>query len=243
MFRTSFIAAFVVATILSSTSPALAAEKKTFKDVDLTAFIKDTQIALQAGVDEGGTNHIAIAWWVPIEYWEVVLSKDASVTPQDKQNLLDALQGTSLLAVVQADVTARGAFQFYSKEEVEKTMELKIPDDTGKLQKVKPIDAVSPELKTMLTVVKPILGNAMGNLGTNMHFYVLNDVRDDSDRVLSPYTSSQIDIKLLRRDGKVREASIPTPINSLFVPRKCPNGRDAHITWKYCPWTGQPLED
>jgi hypothetical protein len=34
---------------------------------------------------------------------------------------------------------------------------------------------------------------------------------------------------------------LETPLNSLFVPRTCPNGKPAHVSWKFCPWGGERL--
>ena len=36
-------------------------------------------------------------------------------------------------------------------------------------------------------------------------------------------------------------ARVELPINALFVPRLCSDGREAHVTWNYCPWTGERL--
>ena len=83
----------------------------------------------------------------------------------------------------------------------------------------------------------------MGNLGSNMHFYVLNDRAKSVSRLLDPYRKGQIEIQLERRDKVLMDGSIEMPINALFVTRKCPNGKDAHISWKYCPWSGKKLEE
>jgi hypothetical protein len=34
-------------------------------------------------------------------------------------------------------------------------------------------------------------------------------------------------------------ARIDPPINALFVPRVCEDGREAQVTWKFCPWMGR----
>ena len=83
----------------------------------------------------------------------------------------------------------------------------------------------------------------MGNLGSNMHFFVLNDELESSPRLIDPYLKGHISIQLERRDEVQLDARIEMPLNSLFIPRKCPNGMDAHVSWKFCPWTGKPLEE
>ena len=218
---------------------SMAAQKKPLRDVDTDAFMADTQVALQGA----GDNHAALVWWIPNEYWESIFSRDTTTSESDKKAMLDAMSGISLLAVVQGDITTFGAFKYYSKEEIEKNMLISFSDADGKKQRLSPMQKIDPDLEVILGSIKPILGAAMGNLGSNMHFYVLNDKSKAYFRLLDPYRKGQFNIQLSRRDKVLMPASIEMPLNSLFVPRKCPNGKDAHISWKYCPWTGKRLEE
>lgn len=231
-----FIAVMMVSMVATY---SLAAERKPIKEIDTDEFTSDTQVTPKGA----GGNHAALAWWIPNEFWESILSRDTTTSASDKKAMLDAMAGVSLIAVVQADITALGAFKFYSKEEIEKNMILSFSDAGGKKQRLSPMQTIDADLKVVLGVFKPILGAAMGNLGNNMHFYVLSDKSKSSSRVLDPYRKGQINIQLAKRDNGLMDASIELPINALFVPRKCPNGKDAHISWKYCPWTGKKLAE
>ena len=113
----------------------------------------------------------------------------------------------------------------------------------GEKQSLSPMQTIDPDLAIVLGVFKPILGAAMGELGNNFHFYVLNDRLESSDRVLDPYEEGRINIQLVKRDEGLMDASIELPLNALSVSRKCPNGKNAHISWKYCPWSGKKLEE
>jgi len=217
----------------------VAAERKSIKAIDIDELTSDTQVILKGA----GDNHLAIAWWIPNEFWESIFYRDATTSESDKKAMLDTWSGVSLLAVVQADISAFGAFKFYSKEEVEENMTLSYSDSNGKKQRLSLMQTIDLELMIVLGVFKPILGAAMGNLGNNMHFYVLNDRAKSVPRLLDPYRNGQIDIQLTSRDKVLIDASIEMPINAVFVPRKCPNGKDAHISWKYCPWSGKKLEE
>lgn len=229
-----FIAFMIVLTV---SAYSMAAEKKPLKDVATDAFTADTQTTLQGT----GDNHVALAWWIPNEFWKSIFSRDTTTSESDKKAMLDAMSGISLLAVVQADITAFGAFQYYSKDEIERSMSISFTNADGKRLRLSPMQTINPDLEVVLNVFKPILAAAMGNLGNNMHFYVLNDKSKSSHRLLDPYRKGQINIKLLRKDEVLMTASIEMPLDSLFVPRKCPNGKDAHISWKYCPWSGERL--
>jgi len=111
-----------------------------------------------------------------------------------------------------------------------------------KTRTLEPVQTINPELELVLGIFKPILGAAMGNLGKNMHFYVLDDRTKSSKRLLDPYHAGRIRVQLAKTQGDIMTAEIETPLDALFVPRICPNGREAHVSWNYCPWSGTQLE-
>ena len=225
--------------LLWAATCTLAAERKPIEEVDSDQFTADTQVT-PAGA---GDDHVALVWWIPNEFWESILARDSTTAEADKQAMLDAMAGISLLAVVQADISQFGAFDFYSMEEVAEHMEISYTNDLGKQQNLVPMEDVNPDLEVVLGVFKPILGGAMGNLGNNMHFYVLGDVSENADRILDPYEQGVIHFQLKRRDQGQLTGEIDLPLNALFVPRKCPNGKDAHVSWQFCPWSGERLPE
>jgi len=231
---------FIAVIMLSmAVTYSVAAERKLIKEIDTEAFTSDTQVTPKGA----GDNHVALAWWIPNEFWESIFSRDTTTSESDKNAMLNTLSGVSLLAIVQADISTFGAFNFYSKKEIEENMILSYSGSGGEKQRLSLVQSIDPNLEVVLGMFKPILGAAMGNLGSNMHFYVLNDRAKSVSRLLDPYRKGQIEIQLERRDKVLMDGSIEMPINALFVTRKCPNGKDAHISWKYCPWSGKKLEE
>jgi hypothetical protein len=223
-------------TLLLLALPAVAVDKKPIEEVDTGSMARDAQ----TNPTGAGEDHISLAWWIPKEYWEAVMSRDNVTPAESKKELLKILSSVSLLAVVQGDVS-EGTFDFYSKEEVDKNLRITFSGESGK-KKLMIKDDIEPGLRDLLEVLKPILAGAMGNMGQNMHFYVIDD-RSPRGRVVDPYAEGIIEVELASRDNQVLDGKIELPINSLFVPRKCPNGKEAHISWKYCPWTGEKLEE
>jgi len=217
----------------------MAAKRKDIKDVDTDAFTSDTQVTPKGA----GDNHVALAWWIPKEFWMAILVRDKMTTQADKKAMLDALSDVSLLAVVQADITHFGAMQFYSKQEIETKMLLSYTDADDKKHRLTPTQTFNPDLEIVLGIFKPILSASMGNLGKNLHFYVLNDKQPSSARLLDPYLKGTINFNLTKRNGEHMTGDLEMPLNCLFIPRECPNGKNAHISWNYCPWTGKKLED
>lgn len=228
---------FVVALMVVSYS--FAAEKKPVIEIDEDALTSETQLSLKGT----GDDHMAFVWWIPNEFWKKVLSNDASIGETEKNTMLNAMSGISLLAVVQGNISEYGAFEFFSKEEIERNMKLVYTDADGKKQNVSIVTKIDPTLEVLLGVFKPILAAAMGNMGNSMHFYVLNDKVKSTNRLLNPYEKGKIDIQLKKKEKVFMNTSIEFPLNSLFVPRICPNGKEAHISWSYCPWTGKRLPE
>jgi hypothetical protein len=227
----------IIAMLAFTVTGAVAAERKHISQVDTDALVADTQ-STPSGA---GDKHASIVWWIPHEFWVSVLERDPSVSAADKKAMLDALAPVSLLAVVQADISAMAAFHFYPKDEVERTMVITIQGADGRAERLVPMQSINPDLAVLLEVLKPILGAALGNMGNNMHFYVLNDRAAGNRRMVDPYQEGQLHVQLRKRDGGLMNARVDLPVNALFVPRRCSDGREAHVTWKFCPWTGERL--
>ncbi|RCS52748.1 hypothetical protein DTL42_07890 [Bremerella cremea] len=157
--------------------------------------------------------------------------------------MLDAMEGVTLLALVQADVTLLGHFDYYNRNEIEKNLEISVIAKDGKRFTIEPMQEIEGDLQQVVAALEPVMAGAMGNLGRSMEIFVLDNKNADGSKVIDSYESGQIDIRMVRRDGSVMDSTIELPMNCLYVPRKCPNGKDAHISWKFCPWTGVPLED
>jgi hypothetical protein len=226
--------------VLTVSNYSTAADKTPLRNVDIDALTIETQGFM---FPEAGDDHLAFVWWIPNEFWEATLSQDTTISKTDQDEILEALSGISLLAVIQADMTYFGAFKFYSKEEIEKQMLVSFTGVSGKRQKISLKQTLNPDLEILLGALNPILGAAMGNMGDNFHFYVLNDKSNFSYRLLNPYRKGQLNVQLAKRNDELMIGSLEMPLNSLFIPRKCPNGKNAHISWKFCPWTGIRLEE
>lgn len=237
MNKTKFTA-IMIASILVTTAVVYALEKKPIAAVDTTQFVKDTQSSVSY------ENHLNFIWWIPYEYWQVALD-DNTTSESGQKEMLTILKQYSLLAVVQADISTFGAFNFYSKDEVEKNLDIILKAEDGSLKKLIPLKAedINSDLQVVLGMFKPILAQAMGNLGQNVHFFVLKDYDSAGTRTIDPYRFGALNFRIGQRAGKLMELQIELPLNSLYVPRKCPNGKDAYATWKYCPWTGEKLKD
>ena len=244
MKRSSWLKKFflgnAVALGLIFSQQALGTEIKEAKNVDINSLMDEISVSSsQAKIDE-----IAMAVWIPQEFWEVTLSKDDTNTipSATKIELLSILKSYFLVGVVQGEVNNSEGFKFYSLDEIEQNLTFYYEDEAKNRIALPPANTVSPEVESLLTIMKPLFEQLLGNAGKNLHFIVFADRTDRGDRIVSPYETGAIEIQLTDSNKTVEhELEIVLPLNSLHVPRICPNDKEAHISWKYCPWDGTKL--
>jgi len=229
----------LIIVVLLLTSSSYALERKQLVNINTDQMIEETQLAVPC--DDG---HINIVWWIPNEFWNATYARDEVTSKADKRLILNVLKPYIIIGIVQADISDFGAFQYYSKEEILNNLKFTVKTEDGKLQKMVPIEDFDPDLEMIIGMFKPVLSAAMGNLGQNLHFYVLKATDASGRRQLDPYLRGALNVQLGKRDGALlEEGTLELPINSLYVPRRCPNGKEAYVTWRYCPWTGKKLDE
>ena len=233
----SFLAVFCAAFLCTLSSDADAQQRKALVEVDTDAMNSETQFSAPVS-----SNQMNLIWTIPIEFWKAVFEKDPTISAEQRAEIVGELENYLIVAVVQADVSNKGVFSFYSMNEVKSALSMSFTDADGNERPVTLATEVGLGTQQFLAVMKPTLTAAMGNLGENFHFMVVKDDDGKGDRVWDPYEFGTFTVNLKDREGKALTAKLEGPIDALFVPRKCPNGKDAHVTWKYCPWTGEELK-
>lgn len=228
------LALLIVLASLMIASNVLALEKKPLSQIDVNSLLSETQLNMPAG-----DSHLALAWWIPVEYWEASLGGEQAT--EENRAMIETLRPFFLLGVVQADVSQMGAFKFYEIGEVSSNMTIAYKDAEGKTHTLKQEEKLDEDVNMLLQVLKPILGSAMGQLGNNFHFFVYTDTAAKDGRVVDPYGNGSMIINLKSRDGASMSSAVQFPLDSLYIPRLCPNGNPAHVSWSYCPWSGKKL--
>lgn len=237
MYKSLITGVLVIVTSVWITNLA-ASERVPLEDVQLNKFVEDTQRQMPAT----GQRHVALVWWVPFEYWKSVVERDLAISNAQKETIFLSLRNISLIAAVQADLSTSGESKFYSKKEIKKNLEVSFSNANYKDKVMTPIVKMDPNLNKLLNQIAPLLGAAMGNLGDNFHFFVFDDVLN-GERVIDPYEEGLLSVGLKSSSDFSMSTNIEMPLNSLYFPRICPNGKEAHVSWKYCPWSGDEPED
>ncbi|MEM9404205.1 MAG: hypothetical protein AAGA44_17180 [Pseudomonadota bacterium] len=211
-----------------------AVERKSILEVDTNALTTETQRVMADG------DSLDLIWWILPEFWEATLRQDPGVPEAQADQTLDVLRGYSVVAVVQADISPFGAFRFFEKDTIMDGLTIESIDADGVASTISHREPVDPDLMLILSQMQPILAQALGNMGENMFFFPIPASDAEGNRRPSPYESAELRVTLTRGDADV-VMSLDAPLDSLFVPRICPNGKPAHVSWVYCPWSGAKL--
>ncbi len=222
--------------LIAASGFAVAAERKDPVDINSVDLTTQTQ-------QMSNENRILdMVWWIPAEFWEAVLRQDSSVPRDQADAMLDVMRPYFLMVVVQADISQFGSFTFIPESRIEDGLQLTYTDAEGNRSELKVLETTNPDFELLLLQLGPILGNAMGNLGENFNFYAFSADDKDGNRIASPYEQGTISIRLSGRSEAAPTAfDFEAPLDALFVPRICPNGKPAHISWNFCPWDGSRL--
>jgi len=226
--------------------PSLGAiERKPIEDVDLDALISETQKSPAGQSDD----HTTLVWWITPEFWQRHVAGDPTIAADpaaaaEMAQTLKLIKNYSVLGIVQADMTAAGTFLFYDEVTVLKGLQIMKVTPAGVKTPLQPSKQDVAALDELLDLMRPVLAGALGSLGQNLHFVVLDDLAADGvTRILDPYAPGTLEVTLGTTAAKTLVTDFPLPLDALFVPRKCPNGENAHISWKFCPWTGVKLPE
>jgi hypothetical protein len=175
-------------------------------------------------------NGIKMIWWIPDAFWQSLSKK-----PGDMDPLVRAVHNYTLVAVIDAQVSPLAAFTYKPEDEVRNST--KIYDRSGNAYS--PIDKskLSADLTNFLGIMKPVLANAMGQLGNNVVFVVFPAKGKDGKPIVVPNEPGRFQI-----DNNEEKFFYRLPLASLLPKLKCANDPELFPSnYKFCPFDGTPL--
>ena len=228
--------------LLFASHNTLALEPRPLSAVDSDKLIAETQKSVTKSTAKG--QRMSIAWWIPIEFWQVMLAQNANLD-QDTQNvMLNTLQDYFVLAVVVADINANAQFDFYDRTKITNSLRVTLKRPDKDERRLAPTTSTGGQVEAVLQGVRPVLSNAMGAMGENFQLFVFEDkIKRVDERRVNPYVEGLLTVELGTKKTKEQVAEFAMPLDSLFVPRICPNGKPAHVSWEFCPWSGKKLDN
>jgi hypothetical protein len=181
------------------------------------------------------TDKMTMIWWVPEEFWQAIFAQDPATTKAQAEEFLSALRPYTLFVVVDGNFGSFGAVNYKSEETIRETIQLLDAQGTSYRPLVN--QNVGASTKNLLSIMRPILSNMLGQMGQNMHFFLFPAKNKAGQRLLDPRTEGSFSIKLAESAFKWR-----LPLGSLLAPKVCPvDGERLNGAWKFCPWHGGKL--
>lgn len=219
-----------VAALFAACAASQAVERRELASVPIAAFVKETQ-QMQ---DQGGG--LALVWWIPTEFWVAAVLQNNRGNDALVREIRAAFARYVLLGVVEGRGKALGGLDFVPRASVESRLKA----HAGGAEYV-PVSRPHKDAQLVTESMKPILTSMLGELGAHFHLILLaSDQRDPP----SPYEPGTLRVTLAAEEGGVqRSFAFDAPLDALHVPRTCPNGRPAHVSWRFCPWDGSRLGD
>ena len=212
---------------LAASAGGLRAQEHT---VDINALIAETQKALQEA------NEVTMVWWMPEEFWYYSLTADPNLTAAGVEELLALFRPYHIMMVADGVVGPVGGITYQSEAQVR--AELRLVNVAETRYEPLPLSELNTDLVNFLAAMRPLLANALGETGQNMHFFVFPAFTDDGDRFGRPDEEGRLTVEL-----GTSAFSWRLPLSALLPPKYCPvDGERLDGAWRYCPWHGVELQ-
>lgn len=200
------------------------------EEIDINALIMETQ-KMSHEPDE-----MSLVWWIPEEFWQVSFAQDPSSTEADVQEFLATISPYMIIAVVDGKVGAFGGITYNPESEIRASVQIK--DNEGVYYQPLSEYEVDADVKNLLSMMKPVLANALGPMGQNLHFIVFPAKGKNGQNIDDAKSEGTFSVKLGEIEYKWR-----LPLSSLLPPKICPTcGEKLSGAYKFCPWDGTRLK-
>ena len=195
--------------------------------VDLEALIQETQRMSQS------PDELTLVWWLPEEFWAASLAQDPSLDKDETEVFLSALRPYTLIVVVDGRVGNFGSVTYHTEATVRSNLVLK--DDQGVTYSPLSNDAVDAETKSLLQIMKPLIGNTLGPLGQNMHFVLFQS--NQRKAIVDARKTGALRVFFREKEFKFR-----LPLGSVLPPKYDAQTRERFPgNYSFNPFTGKPL--
>jgi len=221
------VSIFLLVAMFSLTCANNAAQSHT---VNLDELLSETQ---------KGSPHVdkvVLAWWIPQEYWESSLSQTPTLSVAVVSEFIRMLKPYSVFMVVDGRIDVNGAIVYKTEREIRNSIQL--VDSQGNRYAAIPEANLNADTKGFLSMMKPLLENAMGQLGKNFHFVLFPATNKERLPIMEAKKEGRFSLNLGGDNLRWR-----LPLGSLLPQKVCPiDGEELSGAWKYCPWHGALLK-
>ncbi|TQV71091.1 hypothetical protein FLL45_22450 [Aliikangiella marina] len=195
--------------------------------IDINRLIIETQKAKQT------SENINMVWWIPKEFWGETLKQDQQISDKERNQFVDVLEVYMVFAVINADTDVFGGLSAKTKQQVDQNTQLFI--DGEEIPSIA-LDSLNADARAFFNLMKPLMGQMLGEFGKSMHFVVYPN--KSADRYL--IDASKKGSFTFESFGEV--FSWRLPLASLMPAKFDPNTKEEFPgNYNYNPYTGTKL--
>ena len=194
---------------------------------DIQKLIQDTQKMTQVG---STTNMV---WWIPTEFWQETLRQNPQLTEEQKKEFVAALEDYSAFVIVNMNVGIMGGMTFKEREEILKNVSLQVE---GVEVTPIPTEDLSPDARAFYTMMKPMMGQMLGQFGQGMEFIIYPN-KKNGELIIDPLKEGSLTYTSFEEQHDWR-----LPLGSLLPAVWDPETEEVFPgNYKYNPFTGSKL--
>jgi hypothetical protein len=199
--------------------------------IDIDALIEETQ---KSGSDK---NELTIVWWIPTEFWRAALAEEKLSNAQIEE-FIGIVRPYTVVAIVDGKIATDGKVTFRTLSAVEADTRIL---GLGKTEhRALPSDKIGPGMATVLKIMRPIISNMLGSIGSNIHFIVFPGTEPGGGQIVDAARTGTFTVRL---DAN-RTFAWRLPLAALTARKVCPVDGEKHPgNWKYCPFHGVELKN
>ena len=178
---------------------------------------------------------ITTVFWWPEEYWRASFDAQPMISEEQKETILAVLRPYTLVVLTAASIGPLGGMTFLAEANLRESTQL--VDEHGDVYRPLPEEEVNPDARNMVDMLKPVLANAMGQMGQNIQLFFFPAVDGQGHRIAEATKEGFFSVRVGEENFRWR-----LPLGSLLPPKVCPvDGERLSGAWKYCPWHGAEL--
>ncbi|MDE2138523.1 MAG: hypothetical protein KGJ68_13915, partial [Gammaproteobacteria bacterium] len=131
---------------------------------DSTALVKDLEMMNHS------EDRLTIVMWLPTEFWRASLENGGKIAPKEIDRFVKELDPYVVVAVADGTSGIAGSVTFADPDVLKGAVT--IEDARGNLLSALPESDVSPGVRNLTQMMRPMFGNMLGSLGSHLALLV-----------------------------------------------------------------------
>lgn len=194
---------------------------------DLTGLVRDLESVVRS------EDRFTLILWLPTEYWRVCL--EGKITPKEAEKFVKEIDAYVVVAVVDGAPGIAGSVTFSEPELVSNTVT--IEDTRGTLLSPLPDAEMSAGVRNLTQMMRPMLGNMMGAMGSHLAVVVFPGKEKGGRRTVEPTKDGSFTVHVGSVTVRYR-----LPLGSLLPPAfDQKTGESFPGNYQFNPYTGTKL--